>query len=221
MKISRAKGFDTIRDWCNKSMLLHVVKSLQKRDFDASYFPNISTVNRNLLKKIPESATIGIGGSVTIRELGIITELEKRGNKVFHHWKKGLTEKTDRETRKQENLADYYLTSANAITRDGDIINIDGIGNRVAAMIYGPKNVIIIAGCNKIVHTIEEGIRRSKDIAAVMNAKRVGAKTPCVSTGICVDCNAPHRICRVTSIIQYWPLQTNISVMLVNQQLGF
>jgi hypothetical protein len=220
MKTSRAK-FDNLKEWCYKNTLLRVVDNLKKRNFSASYFPNINFLNKAILKKIPRDATIGIGGSVTIRELGIIEKLEKRGNKVIHHWKKGLSKKANRETRIKEGTSDYYLTSANAITIDGDIINIDGIGNRVAAMIYGPKNVIIVAGYNKIVHSIDEGIRRSKEVAAVMNAKRVGANTPCAKTGICVDCNAKQRICRVTSIIQYRPWQTNISVWLVNQQLGF
>jgi len=200
---------------------VRLVKALQKRGFSATYFANIDSLKRALLKKIPRSASIGIGGSVTIRELGIIEKFEKRGNKVIHHWKKGLTEETDREVRLQEARADYYLTSANAITLSGDIINIDGVGNRVAATIYGPKSVIIVAGFNKIVSSIDEGMKRSKHIAGVMNAKRVGAKTPCAQTGICVDCNAQQRICRVTTILQYRPWQTDITVLLVNKELGF
>jgi hypothetical protein len=221
MKTSQAPGFDATRDWYHECVLVHVMKSLHKRNFEAYYFPTIDAVNKNLLKTIPRSATIGIGGSVTIRELGIIAKLEKRGNTIFHHWTKGLTEATDREMRLQESRADYYLSSANAITLDGDIINIDGIGNRVAAMIYGPRQVIIVVGYNKIVRSIDDGIRRSKDSAAVMNAQRVGAKTPCATTGICIDCHAKHRICRVTSIMHYRPWQTNITVMFVNTELGF
>jgi hypothetical protein len=200
-------------------MLVEVVKNLKERGFQAASFTSIASVHDELLRMIPERASVGIGGSVTIRELGIIEELQRRGNTVTHHW--GKSEVSDRETRKKEGLADYYLTSANAITMDGDIINIDGIGNRVAHMIYGPENVMIIAGYNKLVSNIDEGIRRSREIAAVINAKRVGAKTPCATTGTCVDCNAPGRICRVITIIQYRPWQTNISVLLVNKDLGF
>ncbi len=220
MKTSHSH-YNTIEEWYYKSMLLNVVKALKKRDFVASYFPSIDALNRSILKKIPKSASVGVPGSVTIRELGIIEKLKTRGNRVIHHWEKGLTEKTDRELRQQEACADYYLTSANAITMDGDIINIDGIGNRVAAMIFGPKNVYIIAGYNKVVSSIEVGIKRSKEIAGVMNAKRVDAKTPCAKTGICVDCSVKQRICRVISIIQYRPWQTNIEVLLVNRHLGF
>ena len=188
---------------------------------DGANVHSIPKVLNKRTDKIPADATIGIGGSVTIRELDLVEELERRGNTVTHHWKPGLTKEVNREIRKKEGIADYYLTSANAITKDGDIINIDGIGNRVAQMIYGPENVIIFAGYNKIVTDIDEGILRSKEIAAVMNAKRVGAKTPCATTGKCIDCNAPDRICRVTTIIQYRPLQTKIDVLLVNESLGF
>ncbi len=214
-------NFNDYRVDYHAAQLSEVAKALEKRDFDARYFESIDRANKYLLETIPTTATIGVGGSVTIRELGIIDKLEKRGNTVVHHWKKEISKETSRELRQREGLSEYYLTSANAITKGGDIINIDGIGNRVAHMIYGPHNVIIIAGYNKIVSDIDLGIKRSKEIAAVMNAKRVGAKTPCATTGKCVDCNAPGRICRVTTIIQYRPLQTNIEVILVNENLGF
>jgi hypothetical protein len=131
MKTSRTK-YESVRDWSHKGSILQVVRALQKRNFTAFYLPSISSVQRRLLNTIPKSATIGIGGSVTVREIGIIDFLKKRGTTVFHHWGKGLTEETDKEVRRQEGCADYYLTSANAITRGGDIINIDGIGNRIA-----------------------------------------------------------------------------------------
>lgn len=212
---------DEVRIWQQEKLLLKVVDALKKRDFNAQYFNTVNELNDFLLKSIPVDSSIGIGGSMTIREIGIIERFEQRGNKIIHHWQKGLTEETDKVVRKKEMLADYYLTSANAITKNGDIINIDGIGNRIAAMIYGPENVFIIAGYNKIVSSIHDGIKRSKEIAAVMNAKRVSAKTPCMSTGVCTDCNVKGRICRVISIMQFRPLQTNISVLLVNEILGF
>jgi hypothetical protein len=213
--------FDDFRVWHHEKALNEVVKALRKRDFDAEYFSDVTEVRKALLETIPEKATVGIGGSVTIRELGIIEKLEERGNEVTHHWKPEATKEKNRAIRKLEGTADYYLTSANAITEYGDIINIDGIGNRVAHMIYGPENVIIVAGYNKIVSDIDSGIKRSREIAGVINAKRVGAKTPCAETGKCVDCNAPGRICRVTTIMHYRPWQTSIEVMLVNDKLGY
>ncbi len=213
--------YDEYKTWYHETRLTAVAKALEKRAFHSIYAASIDDARQALLNTIPVDATVGVGGSVTIREIGILEELEKRGNTVVHHWKKGIPLLESREIRLKEGRSDYYLASANAITRYGDIINIDGIGNRVAHMIYGPENVIIVAGHNKITDDIDSGIKRSRDIAAVMNARRVGSKTPCAETGQCSDCNAPARICRVTSIIQYRPWQTNISVLLVNAHLGF
>ena len=213
--------FDRIQSWYHKERLRHCVKALEKRGFAASYCSNRTQAAAYILKKIPQTSSVGVGGSVTVRELGLVEKLTKRGNSVIHHWKKGLTKAASRKIRHREGHADYYLCSANAITVEGDIINIDGIGNRVAHMMYGPKNVFIIVGHNKIVLTIEDGIRRSKDIAGVMNARRVEAKTPCAKTGICTDCHSPQRICRVVTIMQYCPWQTDIEVVLVNEHLGF
>jgi hypothetical protein len=213
--------YDTYKTWHHETQLEAVVTALEKRDFHAGYVTTVDDANQVLLDTIPADASVGVGGSVTIRELCILDKLTKRGNTVAQHWKGGSTTLTNREIRQKEGLSDYYLTSANAITRHGDIINIDGIGNRVAHMIFGPEHVIIVAGYNKIVDDIDSGITRSKEIAAVMNAQRIGSKTPCQKTGRCSDCTAPGRICRVTTIIQYRPWQTNILVLLVNAQLGF
>ncbi len=214
-------NYESSRKWFDKKLLSNTTKALIKRGFNASFYNDTTSLNRKILKKIPKNTTIGIPGSVTIRQLGLIEMLRDRGNKIYQHWEKGLTEKTDKEPRRLEGQANYYLTSANAITTQGEIINIDGVGNRVAHMIFGPKNVFIIAGINKIVHSLEQGINRARNIAAVKNAKRVGAELPCVRTGICQDCKATDRICRVTTIIHYCPLQTSISVFLVNKELGF
>jgi hypothetical protein len=220
MKTSNPR-YDSIRDWFAKHSKDAVIESLKKRGFDASYHTSVQSACDEIMRLVPTSATIGIPGSVTVRELGLIEKFTERGNQIYQHWKDTLTEKTDRNHRYLEGTAAYYITSANAITVHGDIINIDGVGNRVADMIFGPKHVIIVAGMNKLVRTIDDGIRRSKEIAAVMNAKRVNAATPCAKTGICVDCNTEHRICRVISIIQYRPFQTDMTVILIDKKLGF
>lgn len=212
---------DDVLAWQQEKILQKTVESLKKRGFNASYYSDRQTLTEDLFRIIPDNAKVGIGGSITIRQLGLIEELEKRGNKVIQHWQKDLPAKTSEAIRRKAMEAAFYLTSANAITVSGDIINIDGIGNRVAAMIYGPKNVVIIAGRNKIVQTVDEGLRRSREVAGVLNARRISAKTPCAETGFCSDCSSPARICRVTAIIQYRPSQTDICVLLVNEQLGY
>lgn len=221
MKYHRRIDFNEHRRQYSKTILEQTVQNLKKRAFNAIYFNDAKTAVQAVIKMIPKKASIGIPGSITIRELDLVNRLEKRGNKVWHHWRKNTAGVSDRNTRLKENNADFFITSANAITRSGEIINIDGIGNRVAGMIYGPGNVIVIAGYNKIVNTIDEGIKRSKEVAATMNARRIGSQTPCAKTGICIDCDAPRRICRVTSIIHYRPWQTPVTVILINQELGF
>jgi len=122
MRTSRSR-YSTIKDWYHRNVLLHVVASFRKRDFAAAYFPTIDALNRSIIKTIPKSASIDVPRSPTIRELGIIGKLKQRGNRVLQHWRRGLTEKIDRAVRHEETCADHYITSANAITMEGDIIN--------------------------------------------------------------------------------------------------
>ncbi len=221
MRCGRAVNFNEARAAHRMLIIKQTVINLRKRAFDAACFDDTDAAVKTVLKMIPKKSSVGIPGSITVREMDLVKKLEERGSNVLHHWRKNITGESDRDIRLKENGTYYFVTSANAITRAGEIINIDGIGNRVAGMIYGPANVIIIVGCNKIVNTVDEGIKRSKEIAATMNARRIGSQTPCAKTGICIDCSVPRRICRVTSIIHYRPLQTPITVMLINQELGF
>ena len=213
--------YSSIKQWFREHKKSEIIASLTARGFKAQYHATAQSVCDGILKLIPVSATVGIPGSVTVRQIGIIEQLITRGNTVYEHWKSHLSESNDQDHRRREGNTDFYITGTNALTIHGDIINIDGVGNRVADMIFGPKHVVFVIGMNKIVCSIEEGIRRSKEVAAVMNARRVKADTPCAQTGVCVDCDTTHRICRVTSIIQYRPFQTEMTVMLVDQDLGF
>ncbi|MEM3137804.1 MAG: LUD domain-containing protein, partial [Thermofilaceae archaeon] len=111
--------------------------------------------------------------------------------------------------------------SVNAVTMDGKLISIDGVGNRVAAMIFGPKRVIVVAGKNKLVRDVKEGLWRAKNIAAVMNCKRLKLKTPCVKLDRCLDCSSPERACNITVIVERKPSLTDFHVILVNEDLGF
>lgn len=213
--------YTAIKEWFYDHKKEEILKALSNRGFNPLYTMTKDEACDAILNLIPSTSSIGIPGSVTIRELGLIEKLQERGNTVYQHWKSNVTEATDQNHRRLEGRADYYITSANALTVHGDIINIDGVGNRVADMVFGPTHVIFVIGMNKLVCTIEQGLQRSREIAAVMNARRVNADTPCAKTGICTDCNAPRRICRVTTIIQYKPFQTEMTVMLINENLGF
>jgi L-lactate utilization protein LutB len=220
MKTSNEK-YDSIKRWFKEHKTHEIVESLTARGFNAQYHETPQSACDAILNLVPSSATIGIPGSVTVREIGIIARFIERGNTVYQHWKSQLTETNDQDLRRLEGNTDYYITGANALTIHGDIINIDGVGNRVADMVFGPRHVVFVIGMNKLVCSIEEGIRRSKEVAAVMNARRVNANVPCAKTGICSDCDAPRRICRVTTIIQYRPFQTEMTVMVIDKHLGF
>jgi hypothetical protein len=165
------------------------LKSIKKNNIDASYYENSEAAIEAVLKEIDPKATVGIGGSVTVKTLGIPDRLIQRGNKLCYHWMENTEEKMT-EARRNAMRADVFISSTNALTEKGQLVNIDGTGNRVAAMIYGPKKVIIICGINKITKDLDQAFKYIK-ANTHKNARRIGLKTPCAITGKCNDCNAP------------------------------
>lgn len=200
-------------------MINKTIESLKKNNIEAKYFEDTQSLMDGLLNAISSEDVVGIGGSITIQELGIAEKLINRGNKVEWHWLE-KTPEGRRESTKKQGRADVYLTSTNALTQKGQLVNVDGTGNRVAAMIFGPKKVIIVCGVNKIVENLDEAMERVKK-AAVLNAKRLNRATPCTKTGECMDCSSPQRICNVTTIIDKRPSETEMMVMIVNRDLGY
>ncbi len=201
--------------------LIPVVDALNKNGFVALNFSSREDFYDKFLDDIQDAKIIGVGGSVTVRELDLIEKLKKMGKEVIHHWQPGLTEEADEPIRKKAITGDLFLTSTNALTETGYLINIDGIGNRVAAMSFGPKRVFVVAGVNKIVKDAAAGIRRVKNVAAPLNARRIRAHVPCAVSGQCEECDSPHRICRVILIHERAPLRTEMRVYLLNENLGF
>jgi hypothetical protein len=164
---------------------------------------------------------IGFGGSDTIESLGIKEILKANGKRLYDHNEPGLPFETSLDYRKKQSTCDGFLCSANALSLTGEIVNVDGIGNRTNAMTFGPGKVIIVAGVNKIAADLESAIRRIREVAAPMRAKSLGVDTPCALTGRCTDCNAPMRICNITSILHRKPMMTDISVIIINESLGY
>jgi hypothetical protein len=156
---------------------------------------------------------------MTVKSLGIPEKLIERGNKVFFHWLESTPEGMH-EARKNASQADVYISSTNALTEDGQLVNIDGNGNRVAAMIYGPKKVYVVCGVNKIAKDLEAGIQRIKD-NAYKNARRLKLNTPCAITEKCSDCSSPQRMCNVTTIINRKPTKTELEIIIVGEELGY
>lgn len=210
-----------IRDWYLKERALKVVKALQKHGFDAAFAETKEEARERVLQMVPTGATVGCGGSITIRELGVPATLKERGHRMFDHWQPGLTAEQVLDIRRAQLTCDVFLTSANALTADGEIVSCDGAGNRVCAMTFGPKKVIIAIGVNKIVNTLQDALRRTRETAAPQALKDIGLNVPCEVTGSCQDCDSPRRGCRVTLILERKPLATDVTVLVIGQSLGF
>jgi hypothetical protein len=147
--------------------------------------------------------------------------LKAQGNLVYDHWLTGLSKEETLALRKAQLTSDLFLSSSNAVTLDGELVNIDGIGNRVAAMSFGPAKVILVAGYNKIVENTEEAIRRVRQEATPPNSKRLNMDVPCAKLGVCVECQSPNRACRIIVIHERKPLLTDVLVILVGEELGY
>lgn len=208
-------------DWHNETLGNKVVKALERNNFTAAYFEKRAEAVEHILSMIPQSATVGVGGSATIEELGLTNQLEALGNTIFNHNKPGLSPEEKLATRRKQLTCDVFLSSTNAITLDGKLVNVDGAGNRVAAMIFGPKQAIVIVGSNKIVKSTAEAEQRIKLYAAPINNKRLGQANPCTTTGECMDCQRPSRICNVTTIMHKKPLAIDIHVVVIGEHLGY
>ena len=195
--------------------------ALKENGFEAIYADNSKEALDKVMFLIPKEAKVGIGGSVTVRDIGLVEAIEKQGNTIFMDWRKPIELKEKLKVRKAALTSDVYLTSSNAITLQGQLVNIDGTGNRVSAMIFGPKKVIIVAGANKLVDTLDEAFARIRNIAGPLNGKRLNLKTPCALTGKCTDCNSPDRMCNVTVILEKKPDLSDITIVLVGENLGY
>ena len=207
--------------WHNDTFGEKVVKALEKNNFQAHYAVNRVAAIEKAMSLIPAGATIGVGGSWTLKELGIPEQLAKSGHTVYDRNIPGLTMEESLALRRKELLCDVFLSSANAITLDGQLVNTDGSGNRVAAMSFGPKKVIVIVGVNKIVSDLDAAMERIETIAAPINNKRLDRPNPCTITGMCMDCQGSTRICNITSILHKRPPAIDFHVIIVGEELGF
>ena len=199
-----------------------LVQALRKNGMDATFLSTCEEAKTHILQLIPAHATVGIGGSVTIRQLNLIQDLRERGNEVYEHWQPGLSNEERKQAAWRALNAQYYLASSNALTKDGKLVNTDNTGNRVAAMVFGPSHVIIVVGTNKIVEDVADGIKRIKEKAAPFNCLRRKENTPCAETGRCQNCDSPSRLCRVTTIIEKKTRGVeSLSVIIVGTELGY
>lgn len=199
--------------------LIRVAEQFEKRGIHARVFKSASEVVPALLETIGPEQTVAFGGSVTLQELGIYEILKERGQNVLWHWK--IAKEEAAQLRRNALNADVYVSSSNAVIEDGRLLNIDGTGNRVAAMIFGPPRVIIIAGRNKLAPDHAAALERIQTVACPKNAERLNRNVPCRYTGKCQDCRSPERMCQFTVTIENHPDAVDMEVWLVDEDMGY
>ena len=212
---------NTYQNWLGEKLGERCVKAFKKHGFDAHFVSSVEEAKKLILGMVSGYESFGFAGSDTTRSLGVLEELKSMGKTVFDHWQKDLSKEEDLEIRLQQGRCDCFFCSANAISATGEVVNVDGVGNRTSGMGFGPKKVIVVAGMNKVRPDLDSALKRVWEVAGPMRAKSLNMETPCAETGVCSDCNAPQRICRVTTILHRKPMLTDVSVVLVNQNLGF
>lgn len=193
--------------------------ALEARGFQVTVCPSKAEAAAYLNGRI-DGVTVGFGGSVTLRELGLFDSLSAH-NTVFSHWNVPES-RTAAEVLADAARAEVFLTSVNGLAETGEIINIDGTGNRVASTLYGHKKVYFVVGRNKLAPSYDEGLRRARNVAAPKNAKRLGVDTPCAVRGDrCYDCKSPERICRALTVLWERVRSCEMEVVLVDEDLGY
>ena len=199
-----------------------VISNLQKRRIEASYAETTDQAREEILALIPDGSSVYRCGSRTLMEIGFWEALDtKSGIDVVNPFASGLTPEQSMEERIRGFSSDFLVTGTNAITLDGRIVNLDRTGNRVAAMIFGPKKVILAVGINKVSPDLDTAMARVKHYAAPITASMVRAKTPCAADGQCHDCRTPDRLCNSWSIIEGQLVENRIHVKLIGQKLGY
>lgn len=197
-----------------------LVKNLKKRHFDAVYCKSKEEALQQALAWIAEGATVGWGGAASAQQIGLMESLNKGNYRTLDRDKCETAQQREQIARACMS-ADVFLTGANAISLDGQMVNIDGNGNRVSAIIYGPESVLVIAGMNKVVDTLESAVIRARTVAAPTNQQRFGLDNPCTVTGTCEDCKSETCICNHIVITRHCRPAGRIKFVLVGEELGF
>ncbi len=211
---------DNVR-WQQRQRMEKTATALEKNGFSTALFDRIDEAVTFLVENADRAESVGFGGSMTLAQLDLPSRLALRGKKTLVHGLPELTAEQRREIMQQQLNCDLFLTSTNALTLKGQLVNIDATGNRVGSMFFGPKRVIIVAGINKITEDLDSALARIKNVVAPPNARRLGFATPCAKTGFCSDCDSPQRICRITTILDRRPRATEMLVCLINESLGY
>ncbi len=201
----------------NELLAETVIKGLESRNMSGYYAATAEEALKKALELIPKGSSVTMGGCMSAQEIGLVDELKKGDYNFIDRY----AEEDQRAAILKAYDVDVYLASANAMTDDGVLVNIDGNSNRVSAIAYGPKKVVFIVGMNKVCGDVDHAMKRARNVAAPINVQRFGLKTPCASTGKCMDCKSPDTICCQFMITRYSRHAGRIHVILVGEPLGF
>jgi len=213
-------NMNRFKKWHCQCIAREMIAILKQKSYDAHYAEDLEDAKQQVLAMIPKQASVAIGGSETLGAMGLV-DIFRNGEYHFFDRYQNIPFDETVEIYRQSLLADYLVTGTNAITRKGELVNIDCSGNRVAGIIFGPRRVIVVVGTNKVVADLDEALKRLKAIAP-MNALRNGHKTPCVETGRCSDCQIQARVCNVIGIVNHgMKFAGRISVIMIAEEIGF
>lgn len=207
--------------WSNEQKIARTVEAINKNNMNGYYVKDRDELIKLIEEIVSEDSLVSCGGSMTLFEAGVMEHLRSGRYKFSDRYKEGITREEVVNMFKESFFADAYFTSSNAVTENGELYNVDGNGNRVAAMLYGPEKVIVICGVNKIVKNVEEAIKRNREYAAPINAKRLNKETPCSKVGYCMDCKSKDRICNEYTLIKRQNRKDRMHIIFLNENLGY
>lgn len=204
-----------------QEMVRETIAGLRRNNMAGYYVDSLPRLHELIGKLMPEEQTVGCGDSVTLEQTGVYDYVRHHAYRFLDKHREGLSHEEKRELYLDNFRADTFITGANAVTTDGELFNIDGNGSRVAPILYGPEQVIAVVGTNKIVRSVDEAISRSRQIAAPLDARRLGKRTPCAKLGRCVDCQHPQRICNDFVLVTGQFEKDRIKVVFVEGDYGY
>jgi L-lactate utilization protein LutB len=210
-----------VEQWHNETLGKAACEALRKSGFDAHYAVDAAQALAEIASFVKPGMSVGFGGSMSLRAIGAHERVKELGAIILDHNAPGLDQARKLEVLRSQLTCDLFLSGSNAVTLEGDIVNVDGNGNRVAALSFGPRKVVVVVGVNKIVRDLDEALARIETYAAPMNNRRLDRPNPCVKAGTCQDCSGDTRICRVYQILRRRPSLSDFTVIIVGENLGF
>jgi hypothetical protein len=217
----RRLAMTAVDEWHYEVIGKSACEALKRSGFDARFAQKGEEALAIVASFVKPGMKVGFGGSMTLRAIGAPDKVKALGAEILDHNAPGLDPARKLEILRAQLTCDLFLSGSNAVTLEGDLVNVDGNGNRVAALTFGPRKIVVVVGANKVVRDLDEALARIETMAAPMNNKRLERPNPCVKSGTCEDCRGETRICRVYQILRRRPSLSDFTVVVVGESLGF